>query len=111
MLVIAKPDQPLQPQEGHTELSPHLFQLSGTYLETLQRTWESQKKTVETPSAVTILPVLVRSTMSVNTTLDIKLNLTYLGLFIFSCWCLKRRFLEEYLKMREFIKIQLWDCI
>ena len=35
VLMVAEPRQPLQPQQGHTELGSHLLELSGAYLKTL----------------------------------------------------------------------------
>lgn len=36
--MVVEPRQPLQPQQGHTELSSHLFQLFSADLKTLRRT-------------------------------------------------------------------------
>lgn len=36
--MVAEPRQPLQPQQGHAELSSHLLQLSSADLKTLKRT-------------------------------------------------------------------------
>lgn len=45
VLVVVESRQPLQPQQGDAELSPHLLQLPGTDLETLEE--ERSRKSVK----------------------------------------------------------------
>lgn len=40
VLVVAQPRQPLQPQQGDTELGSHLLELPGAYLKTLEGAWK-----------------------------------------------------------------------